>query len=147
MSSKRKRFIVLTLGDRETWGYNEQTLPILLEIVDSSAPDYRMFTHTGVIANYLSSPEALRTVELAITRAESLRDSDSRFATLGIGLAEGELLAEFDWFGRLKSNGDRPLGMALTEAVHSEREPQKYQEVLQILREKVHGSKEWKHIS
>src|ERR1043165_4676128 len=58
VSIERKRFIVLTLGDTEAWGYNEQTLPVLLKLVDSLAPDYRMFTHIGVIANYLTSPHA-----------------------------------------------------------------------------------------
>ena len=77
---------------------------MLLRLVDSSAPEYRMFTHTGVVANYLTSPRALRAVEGAITKAESLRESDPRFAALGIGLAEGELIAEFDWLGRLKTD-------------------------------------------
>ena len=134
MSVQRKRFITLTLGDRESWGYNEMTLPILLRLVDSSSPDYRMFTHTGVVANYVTSRRALRFVEDAITKSEALRDNDPRFATLGIGLAEGELIADFDWRGRLKARSDRPLGPSLTDAVKVEREPQKYREVLQALR-------------
>jgi hypothetical protein len=28
MSIKRKKFIVLTLGDTESWGFNEKTLPL-----------------------------------------------------------------------------------------------------------------------
>ena len=139
MSIKRKRFITLTLGDTESWGWNEHTLPLLLQLVDSSSPDYRMFTHTGVVANYLTTPRALKTVEDVIARAESLRDSDSRFATLGIGLAEGELIASFDWLGRLKTDRDRPMGSSLTDAVRVEREPQKYREILQTLRESVYG--------
>jgi hypothetical protein len=99
VSITRKRFITLTLGDTESWGWNEHTLPMLLQLVDSSTPDYRMFTHTGVVANCLTTPRALRAVEDVIARAESRRDSDSRFTTLGIGLAGGELTAEFDWLG------------------------------------------------
>ena len=135
MSIKRKRFITVTLGDTKSWGWNEHTLPILLQLVDSSTPDYRMFTHIGIVANYLTSPRALRAVEDVIARAESLRDTDSRFATLGIGLAEGELLAEFDWLGRLKTERERPMGSSLTDAVRMEREPQRYREVLQTLRD------------
>jgi len=78
VSTKLKSFITLTLGDKESWGYNEVTLPMLLRLVDSSSPDYRMFTHTGVVANYLTSPRTLKAVEEVITKAESLRDSDSR---------------------------------------------------------------------
>jgi hypothetical protein len=136
VSLKYKRFIVLTLGDTESWGYNEHTLPMLLQLVDSSGPDYRMFTHTGVVANYLTSKRALKAVEDIIARAETLRDKDPRFATLGIGLAEGELLAEFDWLGRLKADGDRPLGPALSDAVQVEGEPQRYRKILQTLRER-----------
>jgi hypothetical protein len=139
VSFQSKRFITLTLGDRESWGYNEETLPMLLRLVDSSSPDYRMFTHTGVVANYLTSRRALRMVEDAIAKAERLSETDPRFATLGIGLAEGELLAELDWRGRLKSGSDRPLGPSLTDAVRVEREPQKYREVLQTLHYRVDG--------
>jgi hypothetical protein len=139
VSIKRKRFITLTLGDTESWGYNEDTLPMLLRLVDSSSPDYRMFTHTGVVANYLTSPTALKAVEDVITKAESLRDSDSRFATLSIGLAEGELIAEFDWLGRLKTDRERPMGASLADATRVEREPQRYREILQTLRESIYG--------
>ena len=113
---------------------------MLLRLVDSSEPDYRVFTHTGVVANYLTSSRALRAVEEAITKAECLRDSDLRFAKLGIGLAEGELFAEFDWLGRLKTDRERPMGSSLTDAVRVEREPQRYREVLRRLRESVYRS-------
>lgn len=112
---------------------------MLLQLVDSSSPDYRMFTHVGVVANYLTSPRALKAVEHAISRAESLRDSDSRFARLGIGLAEGELIAEFGWLERLKTERNRPMGSSLTDAVRVEREPQRYREILQTLRKSVYG--------
>ena len=135
---KRKNFIVLTLGDADGWGYNEATLPLLLKLVDSSSPDYRMFLHTGVVANYLTSPQSLRAVEEVIAKAEKFRGTDSRFATLGIGLAEGELAAEFDWLGRLRTERWRPMGPALSEAVKSEREPQKYTEVLKMLRDRIY---------
>jgi hypothetical protein len=88
---------------------------------------------------YLTSPRALRAVGEAITKAESLRDSDSRFATLGIGLAEGELIAEFDWLGRLKTERERPMGASLSDATRVAREPQKYREILRTLRESVYG--------
>jgi hypothetical protein len=139
VSIKHKRFITLTLGDTESWGWDEHTLPMLLQLVDSSKPDYRMSTHTGIVANYLTSPRALKAVEDVIAGAESLRESDSQFATLGIGLAEGELMAEFNWLGRLKTSRQRPMGNSLNDAVLVEQEPNLYQEVLQSLRESVYG--------
>jgi hypothetical protein len=96
-----------------------------------------MFTHTGVVANYLTSLRALKAVEDVIARAESLRDSDPRFVNLGIGLAEGELVAACDWRGRLTA---RPMGSSLTEAVRVEKEPQKYREILRTLRENIYGA-------
>jgi len=72
--------------------------------------------------------------EEAIVKAESLRDSDSRFAALGIGLAEEELIAEFNWLGRLKTERERPMGASLSDATRVEREPQRHREILQTLR-------------
>ena len=114
---------------------------MLLQLIDSSKPDFRVWVHTGVLANYLTSARALTKVEEVIAKAEKLRDTDSRFATLGIGLAEGELSADFDWLGRLKTDRTsmRPMGEPLNEAVKCEREPQKYKETLKALRERVHG--------
>jgi hypothetical protein len=137
MSSKRKRFITLALGDTESWGYDDVTLPMLLQLVDSSAPDHRMFTHESVIVNYLTSGQALKAIEDIITKAESLRDSDPRFASLGIGLAEGEWIAEFDLLGRLNAEHMLPLGGSLADAVRAARVPQCYREVLQTLRENI----------
>lgn len=54
MSAKLKRIIMITMGDIESKGYDKQTLPLLLKIVDSSSPDNRKFTNNGVIAYYLS---------------------------------------------------------------------------------------------
>lgn len=136
MNIQRKRFITLTLGDTESWGYDELTLPMLLQIVDASAPDYRMFTHLGVLANYRSSSQGLDAVEEAIKRAEGLRDSDSRFATLGIGLAEGELTVEFDRWGRLKLDRLKPMGATVADADQVQRVPGRYREILQSLRTK-----------
>ena len=96
MKAKRKRFIIVCLGDKETTGYDEYTLPILWKLVDSSKPAARIFNHMGTVAHYLSSRRAVAVVESLIARVEALRDTDSRFATLGIGLVEGHLVAEFD---------------------------------------------------
>jgi len=115
MSAKQKQFIVLCIGDKDSYGYDEHTLPLLLQIIDSSNPCGREFTHTGVVGYYQSSRRALARVEEVLSQAERLRDLDTRFNTLGIGLAHGDLIADFDWFGRLK-RGFTPMGEAANRA-------------------------------
>jgi len=110
---------------------------MLLQLVDSSMPDHRTFTHESVIGNYLTSPQSLKAIEDTITKAENLRDSDSRFSTLGIGLAEGEWIVEFDLLGRLNPKHMLPVGGSLSDAVRVGREPQCYQKLLQTLRKNV----------
>ncbi len=94
----------------------------------------------GITAYYLTSLRALVSVETIIAQTEALRDSDLRFNALGIGLAEGELIAEFDWLGRLKKNSITPVGISTNEALGHAKEPQKYKETLRILRERLHES-------
>ena len=110
---------------------------MLLQLVDSSAPDRRMFTPEGVIGNYLTSRQALKVIEDIITKAETLRDNDLRFATLGIGLAEGEWIAEFDLLGRLNTERMLPISGSLGDAIRAGREPQRYRKILQTLRENI----------
>jgi hypothetical protein len=117
--------------DMDCFGYDEDTLPILWKLVDSCKPAARRFTHMGTIVYYLTSRRTIAVVEGLITKAELLRDTDSRFATLGIGLADGWLIAEFDWLGRVKSE---PLGGAVNDAVRPAREPLKYKERLRELK-------------
>ena len=71
-----------------------------------------------------------------ISECERLRNVDTRFATLGIGLAEGDLVAEFSLFGTLKT---KPIGGALKDAVTSEKKAHKYRRILQALRERTNG--------
>lgn len=122
------------VGDKDSHGYNEHTLPLLVQLIDSSAPDARQFTHTGVVAYFLRSVRAITAIEEIISRAENLRDTDERFATLGIGLAHGQLLADFDWLGRVRRCFS-PLGDAANRASADLLGPQMYREVLTQLHE------------
>jgi hypothetical protein len=139
VSAKRKRFIILCFGntDADSLGYDEETLPLLWKLVDSCKPAARLFNHMGAVAYYLASLRTIAVVEGLITKAELLRDTDSRFATLGIGLAEGWLIAEFDWLGRVKSDRFMPLGDAVNDAARPAREPQRYKERLRELKESL----------
>ncbi len=137
MGAKVKKFIVLCVGDKDAYGYDEHTLPLLLHLIDASTPDARIFTHTGVVAYYQICRHALGAIKDAVSRAERLRDSDSRFSTLGIGLAHGDLIANFDWLGRLKQDST-PMGMAVNHASAGVRDAKKYNEILKELHETLH---------
>ena len=134
MSASRKEFIVLAIGDRDSYGYDEYTLPLLVELIDSSNPDARQFTHVGVVAYYLRSGRAVASVESMLSKAESLRDTDPRFAKLGIGLSHGQMIADFDLLGRLKLHSI-PLGEVATRASMSVRGVQNYREILTEIHE------------
>lgn len=127
MSAKLKTFIVLAVGDKESWGYDEYTLPLLVQLIDSSDPDAREFTHTGVVAYYVRSNRTIAAVQEVLSRVESLRDSDRRFETLRIGLAHGQMIVDFDWLGRLKRSF-APMGEVANRASAGVRGAQTYRD-------------------
>jgi hypothetical protein len=134
VSAKKKEFIVLAVGDRESCGYDEHTFPLLVQLVDSSAPDLRQISHPDLIAYYVRSSRTIAAVEDVLSRAERLRDTDVRFATLGIGLAHGLMVADFDWLGRLNQKFP-PLGIAVIHASAGVRRAQTYREIFAQLHE------------
>jgi len=134
VSAKLKEFIVLAVGDRDAYGYDEQTLPLLIRLIDSSEPDSRQFTPVGVVAYYLRSSRAVAAIDSILSRAEQLRDTDPRFKTLGFGLAHGQMIADFDWLGRLK-RGFIPLGEVANRASTGIGGAQVYREILTELHE------------
>ena len=114
MPAKRKAFIVVILGDRTGEGFDETTLPPLVALIESASPDYRqVLTPRGVAAFFIASSAAAQRAGHLVVAAEHLRSSDSRFETLGIGISSGEMIADFSWFGRLRSV---PLGTVANEA-------------------------------
>jgi hypothetical protein len=139
MGAKTKRFIVVCLGDADTdsLGYDEETLPMLWELAASSKPAARTFNHKGAVTYYVSSPQAVAAVEALVAKVEALRATDSRFATLGIGLAEGHMVTEFDWLGRVKSDRSPPLGRIANDANGLVRQPQKYKDRLREIKESL----------
>jgi class 3 adenylate cyclase len=114
MPAKRKTFIVVILGDRTGEGFDETTLPPLVALIASAWPDYReVIVPRGVAAFFIASAGAAQRADQLVTAAEQLRTSDSRFESLGIGISSGEMVADFTWFGRLRS---APLGTVANEA-------------------------------
>lgn len=132
MSGRRVDFVVLALSDREDWGYNEETLPMLVGLIDRSKPDARFLSHKGAIAYYLSTSRTVAAVETLIVEAETMRDTDPRFASLGIGLAYGPLIADFDWRAPVK-NSFLPVGVTANEAARESVTTQNYRKILRNL--------------
>lgn len=137
MAGKIKRFIVLVLTDGDNYGYDEKTLPPLVAVMDSGSPDGQHSNHISVIGFFLTSFRSLARVEAVIQKAEHLRSTDSRYAKLGIGLAEGRMVADFTWLGRLKHEM-MPLGDTANSAARSAQLPNGYLEALQSLHHEFH---------
>ena len=132
VAAKHTRFIVLMLTDRDNYGFDEHTLPPLVTLMESASPDGCRWLHTGVIGYFLTSSRSVSRVQHVIEQAEGLRTADERFASLGVGLAEGPMVADFTWLGRLKPK-TFPLGTVANDASHSAQLPDAYRQPLQSL--------------
>jgi len=141
MAAKDRRFTVLALSDLDKWGFNEHTLPLLVALIDSEAPDYLQVVFSGVTGYFTTSPRAISRVEKAVRGAEKLRDTDERFSRLGIGIAEGKMIADFDWWGGVKKTGIPPLGQVANEAVACSYKLDDYREKLKAVVAKVKNQK------
>jgi len=138
VSAKSKNFIVVSIGEVGGYGYDEHSLPVLLRLVDSHAPDHRVYTHTGVVGHFFTSKKKLEIVRHLVSEAEALRAGDVRFADLKIGIAEGELIGEFDWLGRVKNGGVGLLGDANLEAVRAAKIPGAYKDKLNFIAQSLY---------
>lgn len=101
MPSDLKRYIALGLADRDGWGWNEQTAPPLVALLEEAEADQIYVSLKMVTGFFATSPAALERVHAAVGYAELLRTHDVRFVSLGIGIVEGELIAAFTAEGRL----------------------------------------------
>ncbi len=102
------------LGDRTGEGFDEASLPPLVDLIDSAYPDYRqLLVPKGVAGYFVASPAAAQRADRVVAAAEQLRQSATRFESLGIGISAGEMIADFTWFGRLRRV---PLGVVANEA-------------------------------
>jgi class 3 adenylate cyclase len=114
MPAKRKAFIVVMLGDRTGWGFDETSLPPLVNLIDSASPDYRqLIIPRGVAGYFVASYAAAERAGRLVYAAEQLRQSGAPFENLGIGIGAGEMIGDFTWLGRLRS---APFGVVANEA-------------------------------
>ncbi|MFA6290123.1 MAG: hypothetical protein WC661_22275 [Opitutaceae bacterium] len=124
MNVKSRKFIVVSIGNLNGCAYDERSLPFLTMLVDSHVPDHRVITNRGIIVYFRTSKRKFKRVRSLVVETGALRARDTRFTELTVGVAEGELSGEFDWFGRVKTYGYLGLfGGANLEAVRSETTP------------------------
>jgi class 3 adenylate cyclase len=129
MGAARRDFVVIALGDRDAAGYDERALPLLIALVDSTAPDTRVVSNLGVVSFFLLSERGIAAAKDLVSQAEILRDRDPQFASLGIGTAHGPLIADFDSHGRVKADFV-PVGEAANRASRRSCSEQNYRECL-----------------
>jgi hypothetical protein len=139
MTTKEKRFIVVSVGDTKGFGYNEHELPILARLGEAHSPDLLVMNRTGLLAHFFTSRASLKKVESLVTAAEALRSADSNFEDLKIGIGEGLLVGEFDWLGRVKSEGIGLIGDAINAAVRQEDMPFSYRSTLSEIANQLHA--------
>ena len=137
MSAKPKRFIVISIGGTGGYGYDEQTLPVLLRLAESHNPDHWVSINTGIVSHFRTSKRNFLAVQKLVAEVESLKISDPRFSDLKIGVAEGELIGDFDWLGRLKTAGISLLGDTINEAVRASSKASDYQAALHTISERI----------
>ena len=98
----KKRVIVAAVGEKGvTYGMSScgdgTSMPQeFLDLVATSKADSWTLTGGGAVASFRASHRSFRLLERFVQRAEALRESLPR---VGIGIAEGWLDAQFDWFG------------------------------------------------
>jgi hypothetical protein len=135
MRSKGKRFIVLVFGERGVhYGVRKGSgslIPMpLAKLLYSEKPDNGGVCHFGCEAYFRYSRLNLRKVERLIAGAERLRET--QFPSLGIGLAQGRIAGQCNWFGRLKRFFN-PDEETLKRAYAAVQGPQTYRETLREL--------------
>jgi hypothetical protein len=112
------RFIILALADRDGWGWSKRTVPPLVALLEEFKADGIYVTLKVVTGLFATSLSALERVHTAVAYAETMRSHDKRFASLGIGVVEGEAVAKFTADGTLDPKFP-PLGGNVTQAARA----------------------------
>jgi hypothetical protein len=108
MSMRQEKFIIICL--RHDRGLDEDSFPVLREAVEAADPDWWRFLNPGTImVFFVANTKAARRVDALLAEVQRLAKTNNTLAALTLGRSEGELVAEFNWRGRLKST---PIGVA-----------------------------------
>jgi len=118
MAERSDDFIVVCIHDAA--GFAREVGPILLEMVEITSPDHWEFIRPGtVMAYYRIKGKAKKGAADLRFSFESLQSRDARYQRIGIGLAEGRLIADIDFWGKVKTT---PLGSIVGKAIEDARQ-------------------------
>ena len=93
----RKRVIVAAIGEKDVQYGNGHPMPrIFLELVSTSKADSWTLSRGGAVASFVATRRSIKLLEHFFLRAEILREI---LPSVRIGVAQGSLPAQFDWFG------------------------------------------------
>lgn len=117
MPTRTKRFTVICL--RDEWGLNADQLSMLSDVIEGTHPDLWEYLNPGTILVYFQGGDRarLRADELA-RKLRQLTEESSLLADSTVGRADGDLIVESDWRGRITS---RPIGGAVSAAIENAR--------------------------
>ena len=115
MRAHQREYIIICLHDDS--GFEFESYSRLRDLVEKSKPKFWEFLNPGTVLIYFLSNKRNKTkVSSFIESIDHLKIESSEFKDLEIGQSKGELIAEIDWFGNVKS---APLGSAVNEAMKS----------------------------
>jgi len=118
MGQRAENFIVVCLHKPD--GFSPEVGPNLLEMVEISHPDHWEFIHPGTVLAYFRARGRSKKNAANLTFSfDSLKSRDLRYKSVGMGQAQGRLLADIDFWGRVKSS---PLGSVVGKAIECARQ-------------------------
>ena len=118
MAEKAEDFLVVCLHDRE--GFGPEVGPRIMEMVELTHPDQWEFIKPGtVLAYYRSRGRSKKGAADLACSLQSLQSRDLRYRRIALGQAQGRMLADMDFWGKVLSV---PLGSATGVAIETARQ-------------------------
>ena len=118
MAERAEDFIVVCLYNEE--GFSREVGPAVMEVVELSNPDHWEFIRPGtVLAYYLAKGKHKKGAADLSFSVESLQKRDARYKGLRVGRAQGRMIADMDFWGKVQSS---PLGSVVGKAIEAARQ-------------------------
>jgi hypothetical protein len=112
MTARKERFTIVAIVIPS--GIDEAVAALVSQNIDEFDTDYwLLFQPDSYLFFFRESKRGKERANRCITSIETLRSKNERLSALRVGQASGELVADFSWFGSIKS---LPVGTAVNEA-------------------------------
>lgn len=102
-------FLIVHISTGQTM--NEVNHPIIINLIESSAPSYSQLLNPDSYVAYFRSkrPDSSQRAKRLFSDVQSLILNDEKFIDFKVGMSEGTMVTEIDWKGKVLSP---PLGGA-----------------------------------